>query len=484
MKFLRLLLCSLVIFSVAGCATNPVSKNPEFVMMSEKQELNLGQKMAAQYNKELALLDKKDPLSVYVNEVGQKVALVSDRPNLFFDFYVVDDATINAFALPGGHIYLHRGLLNHMNSEAELASVLGHEIGHVTARHAVARYTQMQGYQLGMAITSIFVPIPQALGNISNILAQSFIMGFGRQQELQSDELALKYAPAAGYNAQATVELLSTLKRLEDINNAEKKDSGDKVTNYHGAFASHPETKKRVEKALAQAASAYPGGILKHEAMLRAVDGYPLGDSPKDGAVIGQRFIHPDLEIELTFPDRWVIKNSPSALSARVRKEKAFFMLNMKKLSKRKSASEVLQSLFGKKKIDTITIGTLMGKPYARAMVKASAAKVSKAWIDISVILDGPNAMIMSMWCPRDQLDTYREDFDAIFNELKAYNKDQDGGVPRIALYSWKDDDSWAGLAKESTMILGRFTAEKLAALNGMDVKEKPDVGALIKIVR
>jgi len=190
MKRLLLFLFSALIIS--ACATNPATKNTEFVLMSEADELKLGQQLAGMIAQQLPLLPKEDPLARYVDKVGQRVATTSDRPELFYRFHVVDDGTINAFALPGGYIYVHRGLLAHFNSEAELAAVLGHEIGHVTARHAVQRYTQAQAYNLGMTVASIFVPIPQGVGQLSGLLAQSIIMGYGREQELESDELSLR----------------------------------------------------------------------------------------------------------------------------------------------------------------------------------------------------------------------------------------------------------------------------------------------------
>ncbi|MBL4775398.1 MAG: M48 family metalloprotease, partial [Mariprofundus sp.] len=133
MNLSRLFAITLLLFGLAACATNPATKNSDFVMMSENDELELGQRAAAEVNKNIILLDEKDPLVRYVDRVGQKMAAIADRPELFYRFHVVDDVTVNAFALPGGYIYMHRGLLNHMNSEAELAAVLGHEIGHVTA---------------------------------------------------------------------------------------------------------------------------------------------------------------------------------------------------------------------------------------------------------------------------------------------------------------------------------------------------------------
>jgi len=469
---------------LSACASNPATKHKDFVLMSEKQELALGQKLAAQYNAQLHLLDKKDPLSVYVNEVGQHVAKVADRPELFYHFRVVDDATINAFALPGGHIYIHRGLLNHLNSEAELAAVLGHEIGHVTARHAVQRYTQIQGYRLGMIVTSIFVPMQPGTGNLTDLLAASFISGFGREQELQADELALRYAPRAGYDPSAVVQLLKTLQLVENVDKKERKDAGEKVQEYHGAFASHPKTKKRILKAMEQAKASHQEGIINHDRILAALEGYPYGDRAEEGAVVGQKFFHPDLAMQLAFPKRWVIKNTPQALTARVRKEKVYFQLAIKSLSKRASAKEVLVSLFPKRHISNITEGKTLGYPSAHARIMASAPHVSKAAIDAIVWLKDSQAFIMMMWAKRDEINQYEHDFSAIRASLKPFDDKQGSGIPRIALHIWKAGDSWQKLAKQSHDILGRFTADRIAALNGMRLDESPKKGDVVKSVQ
>jgi len=469
---------------ISGCATNPVSKKKDFVLMSEKAELALGLKLAAQYNQQLPLLDEKDPLAVFVNEVGQRVATVADRPELFYHFRVVDNATINAFALPGGHIYIHRGLLNHLNSEAELAAVLAHEIGHVTARHAVQRYTQIQAYQLGMAVTSIFVPMQPGTSNLTNLLAASFISGYGREQELQADELALKYIPKAGYDPQAVEQLLATLKRLEDIDNKEKKDVGDKVVEYHGAFASHPETTKRISQTHQQTELLHGKGLINHQRMLAALDGYPYGDSSEQGAVVGQRFLHPELNLQLKFPERWVIKNTAQAVTARIRQKKVYFELSIKSLSKRRTAAKLLESIFPKRHIEGLTSSTVMGYPSAHARVKASAPHVSEAYIDATVWLKGSQAFLLFMWAPRNDIYQYEDDFKFIRSSLKFYDEKKSGGIPRISLHIWKKGDSWSSLARQSHQILGRFTADRIAALNGMGLTQTPNIGYIIKTVK
>ncbi len=470
---------------IAGCATNPVTKQPDFVLMSEDQELALGQAAAKQVAAQMPLLKASDPLVRYVDEVGQRLAAVSDRPNLFYRFHVVDDPTINAFALPGGYIYIHRGLLVHLNSEAELAAVLGHEIGHVTARHAVKRYTQAQAYRLGMAITSIFVPIPMAMGQISDLIALAVIQGYGREAELQSDELSLKYLARAGYDPHATIGILETLKRLDDLDAKEKREAGEKVERYHGAFASHPETEKRIREAVAKAASLQKAqGIIRHEAMLRHVEGYPYGDSPDQGAVIGRRFIHPELGIRLSFPEHWRINNTPAALVARVRKQDVWFRLQLKELVKRQSAAQALRAFFPKRHLRMLAEDTRHGYDHAAALVNMSAPHVSKAAIVAHAFRKGPRVFLLLMWCKRDELDRWRKDFQAIADSFGPYDPARDGHVPRIALHVWQAGDSWKKLAQKAGMMLGPFTAERIAALNGMGPDQSPAAGTLIKMVR
>jgi len=454
--------------------------------MSEKQELALGQRYAAEVTKQMPLMPADDPLVKYVDKVGQRVAAVSDRPGLFYHFNVVDDTTINAFALPGGHIYIYRGLLTHMNSESELAAVLGHEIGHVTARHAVQRYTQTQGYQMGMAVASIFLPIPQPMGQLSDLLAGAIIQGYGRKDELQADELSIKYIPKAGYDVRATTRILETLQRLEDIRVRETKDTTGKAPEiYHGAFSSHPETKERIEEAVAKSSGQQNGlAEVGHNAMLAALEGYPYGDSPEQGAIVGQRFLHPELGIQLEFPENWVIKNTPQALTARLRRKKAFFILQLKELSKRRNGEDVLRELFSGHTLESLKTSRRDGFEITQAIVNTSAKKVGQARVLATVLLDGPKAYVLTAFSQRAKFEDYRADFEAIARSFRHYDVKKDGDVPRIHLYIWKQDDNWQHLAQKDHKILGRFTADKLAALNGMDLNESPKPGMIIKIVR
>ncbi|MDX8410977.1 MAG: M48 family metalloprotease [Mariprofundaceae bacterium] len=470
---------------VAACAVNPVSKQKEFVLMSEQQELALGAEAAKLVASQMPLLADDDPLVRYVNRVGKKVAAVSDRPNLFYRFHVVDDAAINAFALPGGYIYVNRGLLVHFNSEAELAAVLGHEIGHVTARHAVQRHSKAQAYQLGVAIASIFAPgAARAASQVSDMVAMAVIQGYGREAELQSDALSLKYIQATGYDARATIRMLETLERLDRIANMEKKDAGETVQQYHGAFASHPETRSRIEATVARAVGMQKGlGYVGRQALLAAVEGYAYGDSPDQGAVIGQRFMHPKLGIQLAFPADWLLKNSNTALTAHNRKDDVYFQLTTTELQKRESAAGVLRQLFPDRRLIDVAQGRRDGFAYAHSELNVSTDSIKQARLFASVILDGPRAYVMFMWTHANAYARQRPDFTAIADSFGRFS-DKQLDVPRIALHIWKKSDSWPAQAKKNGKLLGRFTAEKLAALNGMDVRQQPRPGGIVKLVK
>jgi len=485
---LKLFSTVLCLMLLASCATNPASKTQDLVLMSEKQELALGAKAAAQVATQMKLMPENDPLVLYVNKVGQRVAAVSDRPEIFYRFHVVDDTTINAFALPGGYIYIYRGLLIHMNSEAELAAVLAHEVGHVTARHAVQQHTKAKLYQIGSMAASIFVPGVGQMGQISDLIANAVISGYGRKAELQADELSIRYIARAGYDVEATRSILQTLKRLDDLDSKIKEDNtGKRPEKYHGAFASHPETKKRIEEAVLKSEQTSTTGLGEtgHPAMLAALEGYPYGESAEQGAMVGRRFLHPEFGIQLTFPEQWVVSNTPKALTAVKRQQKAYFRLATKDLLKGQNGEELLRSMTGSRaEFSHLQTSTRDGYEVTQAEIKTSLKNVGAAGVLATVFMRGSKAYLISTWSKRKEFDQFSDDFKAIAASFHSYDPKRDGDIPRIALYTWHGSDNWNKLAASSKHILGPFTADKLAALNGMGPNEFPKPASIIKIVR
>ncbi|NCP80514.1 MAG: M48 family metalloprotease, partial [Gallionella sp.] len=239
---LSLLIALTVALTLAGCAANPVSGKQDFVMMSEAQEIALGRSADAEVRKQYSVYQNPE-LQSYVNGVGQALASRSHRSNLNYHFTVVDSAEINAFALPGGYVYITRGIMAYLNSEAEMAAVIGHEIGHVTARHGVRQQSAAQATSLGITLASIFVPElnSRAGQDLSNLLGGALLSGYGRDHELESDRLGAQYLARTEYDPQAMIRVVGVLKNQELFDAEIAKQEGREPRRYHGTFATHPD---------------------------------------------------------------------------------------------------------------------------------------------------------------------------------------------------------------------------------------------------
>jgi predicted Zn-dependent protease len=255
----------------------------------------------------------------YVSEVGQRVARVSDLPANEFKFLVVDDESINAFTTGCCYIYVHRGLLQNLNSEAELASVLGHEIAHVTARHPQRRQTQ--GILASVLATGAAIATgSSAVAQLANIGAGAWLQGYGRENELEADRLGLIFAAKAGYRPEAMAETFEMFKRGESFEIARARAEGREPRIYHGLFSSHPAPNQRVIQAAKGAAKLEqgpPGGwIDNRDEYLRRLDGMVYGSSRAQGIVRDNRFYHADMGITIGFPRGWTVENQRDRLLA------------------------------------------------------------------------------------------------------------------------------------------------------------------------
>lgn len=303
---------------LANCAQNPVSGNPNFVTMSENQEVQVGRQEDVKVRQQYGVYDDK-ALQNYVNEVGQRLAKVSHRPGLHYSFTVVDSPEINAFALPGGYIYITRGILSYLNSEAELAGVLGHEIGHVTARHSVQQLSAATAASVGAAVLQIFVPgLQNAIGdNAINLLGNVLLSGYGREHELEADRLGAQYLARTGYDPQAMIKVVAVLKNQELFDAEVAKAEGRQPRAYHGVFASHPDADTRLQQVVGEAGRPAPGATrVNQEEFLRVIDKMVFADSPAQGIIRNDNFYHVDFGMALTFPHDWKIRNQPANVTA------------------------------------------------------------------------------------------------------------------------------------------------------------------------
>lgn len=305
-----------LLYGAIACSVNPVSKMPEVTLMTVEQEKQLGAEEAKKVEQEMGLLN--DPaLTDYLNALGQRLAKESPRQDVTHHFYVADMPEPNAFALPGGYVYVTRGLLALANSEAELAGVVGHEIGHVAARHTVQRVSK-QGpfavvFGIASGLTGIVSPlVGNIIGGVGSLTQGILFSPYSRAQESQADEIGQEMAAKAGWDPEGLAVFLNTLEREEELLR-----DGPRRSSF---FDSHPATPDRVKntskhaKGLKRAArepiSASP------EAFVDRLDGLVVGQRAANGIVEKQAYRHPDLNIFMQFPDGWTVQNTPVKVAA------------------------------------------------------------------------------------------------------------------------------------------------------------------------
>lgn len=319
-RFLAGLALSLVLMQ--GCAVNPVSGEREFMLVSEDQEIAMGAEGAAGVEQSIGLVDDT-ALQQYVQGLGLKLAADSERPALPWSFGVIDDPSPNAFAFPGGYIFITRGLMALMDNEAELVSVLGHEIGHVTARHSAAMMSRAQVAQIGLGVGSILSPEVAQFGELAAGGLSLLFLSYGRDAERQADDLGFQYALAHGYDVREMVNVFAALQHAGEIAGASP------LPNW---LASHPHPEERIERIQSQLDTLeQPLGQARvgQNDYMNHIDGLTFGTDPRQGYFEDNHFLHPELEFHVTFPKGWRTQNLPQAVMAGSPEEDAVMQLTL-----------------------------------------------------------------------------------------------------------------------------------------------------------
>ena len=302
------------------CATNPATGGRMLSLVSESQEIAMGREADASIVAQMGLAPDS-ALQRYVSDLGMRLARASERPNLPWTFRVVDDPIINAFALPGGYIYVSRGILAHFNSEAELASVLGHEIGHVTARHSVQQISKQQLAQVGIGVAQIAAPrLGEFLGIASQGLGLLFLK-FSRDDENQADQLGLRYMRRGGYDSREMVKVYVMLERVSGAS------GGGRLPDWQSTHPNPADRQQRINRAVGALPPDSVGTIVRRPEYLNRVDGIVFGENPREGFFRDAQFYHPDLRFRMTFPAGWKTFNTRQVVAAQPTQEDAQIVL-------------------------------------------------------------------------------------------------------------------------------------------------------------
>jgi predicted Zn-dependent protease len=333
-----------IMLLTAGCARNPVTGKKEIALISESQEIAMGQQshpmVLAQFGEV-----PDEGLQQYFNDIGQRMAALSHRPNLEWHFTDVDDPLVNAFAVPGGYIYFNRGILSYMNNEAELAGVLGHEIGHVTARHHGRRQSASIANQV-VAVTAYILTGSADVADASNMYGSELISGYGRDMELEADGLGAEYMYRSGYDVDALLEVIGVLKNQEQYQRVKARTSGKPVGTYHGLYATHPRNDQRLQTVVRAAEDLerdtavenpeVPGEFRRH------LQGLVWGESVQ-GQRADNRYYHNKLAFTFEQPPGWSVQAGSRAVVAAAGDGSASLTLSLRRRDPGATPQSVLE---------------------------------------------------------------------------------------------------------------------------------------------
>jgi predicted Zn-dependent protease len=465
---------------LGACATNPATGGKEISLMSEAQEVALGQQMDPEVRREMGVYDDPE-LQRYVESIGKRLAVHSERPELSWHFTVVDAPAVNAFALPGGYIYITRGILPFLRDEAQLAGVLGHEIGHVTARHSAQQYTKTTSAGLGLALLGIFVPEARPLQGVAEQALGVLFLKYGRDDELQADKLGVRYTAAAEWDPAGVAGMLTTLQRLDQASGSRKG-----VPNW---LSTHPAPADRVERIQpviqqARVAMATPPAEPDRAAFLQRIDGIVYGDNLREGLVRGNEFVHPDLRLAVTFPKGWEIQNTPAQVAAKAPEHEDYMLLQLvpdargsvQQTAQTGMANAGFRQLNGKPA--TINgadayVGTYQGTLQGLGNVVVLAAHV----------VHERSVYMLAGLAPPDDLTAVRPVFESSIGSFRSLTREEAAGIKpnRVDIYTVRAGDTWQSIAQRTGG--GTLTPETLAIMNGHDPGQPPRTGERVKVV-
>jgi predicted Zn-dependent protease len=489
MKRIQLIVLSLTAATIfiVSCASNPATGGKNVVLGSMDGEKKTVQKHHQEIVKALGLYDDQ-ATQEYVNVVGQRVAHVSDLPNEEFKFFVIDDESINAFTTGCCNVYVNRGLLLNINSEAELAGVLGHEIGHVTARHPARRQTRGVAASLG-AMAAAILTGSNAIGQLANIGAQAWMMGYGRENEMEADRLGMKYMVKAGYDPESIGKVFSMFQAGEKFERARAQAEGREPRLYHGVFSSHPSPDERAVQAAKGAANikeAPPGGwIVRHDEYLTMINGIAYGTSKAQGIVRDNRFYHADMGITVAFPRGWTIQNERDSLLAFTPTRDAMMKVMIDRKPDKQAPREFLLSkLQGASVFKGEPITSTEGNE-GYAIVTRQGSPIDNGPVRWAVVYRGQSAFITA-GASRSALNGVPEIDGLVMSVAQTLRGLKPSEFPlaepyRIKVVKATDKTNMGEYAAEMPEV--KFKKETLELINALYPNKKPSNGQLFKVV-
>lgn len=458
--------------------------------MSKKEELEVGREMHEEIMAKMPIYEN-ELVQQYVGRIGQHLADHSDWPELEYTFTVIDSPDINAFATPGGYIYVNRGLLAYLDSEAQLAGVLAHEIAHVTERHASRQKFWSKATGFGSKIAAILVGMQTGSRAIASVadstgsyLGAAFVRGYGRDMELEADSEGAKFMLRAGYDPEALIDVIGLLKDQESFSKYRARSEGKKPVSYHGVFSTHPRNDQRLNEVVGSA------GTLPEEnrkppdeiSYAELINGMKFAEAKKQSALLDNRYYNAKLDFTVAFPSDWKVVNRKSVLLAGPNKDNTVLRMAVKRGDKELSSEQFIAE---KLAINVLEGGEELdhdGIPgyTARYLDKRGGPARRVAVFDYNgrafVFTGGTSNVALAEF-----YDTLFVSTIASFRPLE--NSDRDKAFALTVHYVQIEEGiTFSKLAELSP--LKEYPEEHLRILNGYYPHGEPEAGEWIKIIR
>lgn len=470
--------CVLVASSAIACATNPATGRRQFNILSDSSEVALGKEADGQVRQEMGLYDDQ-AWQDYVTRVGQAMARQSHRPELPWSFAVVDASAINAFALPGGYIYLTRGILPFLKNEAEMANVLGHEIAHVTAKHGATAYSTQQVVGGALGVGRILAPQDkQALFAAAEMSLGLLFLKHGRDAEFEADKLGVGYAAATGWNPSGMAGMLQTLGRLSEASGSSRG-----VPNF---LSTHPLPADRVQRVeeIAAAARTSSSTRVNADEFARRLDGLVYGDSREQGILRGRDFMHPILRFALRFPDQWQVSNGAAQVAAQPEGVDTMAVMLEMVDGGGQSPAQAGRARMASAQMTEVQGGstTVNGLPAFVGVFRGGAG--NEAFTARVAYISHGGRLYQIAGLATDaafsQADGVFRDTIGSFRGLSQAEADRVQPA-RIDFHTARSGDTWESLAQ--SLSRGAISASALAIMNGADPSSRPAVGTRLRVV-
>lgn len=446
--------------------------------MSEAQEISIAQESDPQIKQEMGVYN--DPaVQEYVSSIGLKMAKISERPNLPWRFTVVDVPAVNAFAIPGGSIYVTRGIMPFLDTEAELAGVLGHEIGHVTARHSAQQYTRQVSGQVGLLALGIFVPAARPFGELTGQALGVLFLKYGRDDEVQADRLGATYESTLGWDPAAVPGFLSTLGRLDEA-------AGDRrgVPNW---LSTHPDPLSRVkdiQPTVGELTAKGTAFATNRDALWQHIDGMIYGDSPEQGMVRDNAFVHPVLRFRIEFPDKWEVANSPQQVVAKAPGADVFMLLQGVQKPQGRNIEEIALNDMNNAGFRAVNTGrtTINGLEAFVGVYQGQMEGLGAVTTRIAHIMHGRDVYLVAGIVAPNAFQQADNAFLASIRSFTPLSASEAENIrpDRVDLYVVRAGDTWQSIAERSG---GAIKPATLAVMNNAAPGSQPQAGSRIKIV-